>query len=214
MPRLIDPSLIDALAAELTGRSDELQIASVSADLDPIDLVRAGSATSTWAGYFASPAGSRSAGWVWRGERQHRARIASSISIEPSAPGTPMFRSCSDSPSRPMAPSQAEWNGFAPASAVLPLVSVVRRDGEGRLTVAVPPGRAPRDILERLVGLVEPRPLRVFEAADHVVESRPAPAAWRDAVSEAVGAIRAGVVGEGGPGAVGERAHRRARSSL
>jgi isochorismate synthase len=194
MPRLIDPSLIDALAAELTDRSDELQIASVSADLDPIDLIRAGSGTSTWAGYFASPAGVEIAGLgvAWRTTASGPNRLLDlDRAIRARKVEVPLVLGFSFSPH---GPQQAEWNGFAPASAVLPLVSVVRRDGEGRLTVAVPPGRAPRDILERLVGLVEPRPLRVFEAADHVVESRPAPGAWRAAVSEAVGAIRAGAL--------------------
>jgi isochorismate synthase len=194
MPRLIDPSLIDALAAELPGRADELQIASVSADLDPIDLVRSGSATSTWVGYFASPAGVEIAGLgvAWRTTASGPNRLLDlDRAIRARNADVPLVLGFSFSP---QGPQQAEWNGFAPASAVLPLVSVSRRDGEGRLTVAVPPGRAPRDILERLVGLVEPRPLRVFEAADHVVESRPAPGAWRDAVSETVGAIRAGAL--------------------
>jgi menaquinone-specific isochorismate synthase len=89
-------------------------------------------------------------------------------------------------------PRVAEWDGFPPASAVLPLVSVVRRSGLSELVVAVPPGRTARDVLEMLLGLVAPNPHRVFEAADHVVESRPAPTAWRESVSEAIGAIRAG----------------------
>ncbi len=50
MPRLIDPSHIDWLAAGLSDPADGLRVASVSTDLDPVALVRAGTATSGWAG--------------------------------------------------------------------------------------------------------------------------------------------------------------------
>ncbi len=192
MPRLIDPSLIDSLAADLIDRHDHLQVASVSADLDPIALVRAGSATSGWAGYFSSPAGVEIAGLgvAWRTAASGPNRLIDlDRAIRARETGIPLVVGFSFSPH---GPRLAEWNGFAPASAVLPLISVVRRNGENRLLVAIPPGRASRDILELLLGLVAPDPIRVFEATDHVVESRPPPAAWKDAVSEAVGAIRAG----------------------
>ncbi|MBT8247602.1 MAG: isochorismate synthase [Acidimicrobiia bacterium] len=192
MPRLIDPVLIDSLAAALADRSNELQIASVQADLDPISLVRAGSATSGWAGYFSSPAGVEMAGIgvAWRTAASGPNRLLDlDTAIRARGGDLPVMVGFSFSPH---GPRLAEWNGFAPAGAVLPLVSVMRRDGATRLTVVVPPGRASRDILEQLLGLVKPSPLRVFEAADHVVESRPAPAAWRSAVGEAIGTIRAG----------------------
>jgi isochorismate synthase len=194
MPRLIDPSLIDSLAAELSDGADHLQVASVAADIDPIALVRSGSATSGWAGYFSSPTGVEIAGLgvAWRTAASGPNRLvdldASIRTREVDAPLLVGFSFAAHGP------GPAEWNGFAPASAVLPLLSVVSRNGESRLVVAVPPGRAPRDILELLLGLVVPPPLRVFEAADHVVESRPVPAAWRESVSEAVGAIRAGAL--------------------
>jgi isochorismate synthase len=191
MPRLIDPALIDTLAADLAERSDHLQVASVPAELDPISLVRAGSATSGWAGYFRSPAGLEMAGIgvAWRTAASGPNRLLDlDTAIRSRETDLPVMVGFSFSPH---GPRLAEWNGFVPAGAVLPLVSVVRREGVTRLTVAVPPGRGSRDVLEQLLGLVQPDPLRGFEAADHVVESRPAPAAWRGAVSEAVGAIRA-----------------------
>ena len=192
MPRLIDPALIDSLSADLAGRSDEFQFASVETDLDPIALVRAGSATSGWAGYFSSPAGVEMAGLgvAWRTAASGPNRLLDlDAAIRAREADLPIMVGFSFSPH---GPRLAEWNGFPPAGAVLPLVSVVRRHGAARLTVAVPAGRASRDVLELLLGLVQPSPLRGFEAADHVVESRPAPDAWRNAVSEAVGAILAG----------------------
>ncbi len=191
MPRLIDPTLIDALADALHERHDGLQIASVDAELDPLALVRAGASTASWAGYFCSPAGPEigGIGVAWRkiGAGPNRLNdldeAIEALAVEaPVLVGFSFFQGGSQ---------QAEWDGFAPAAAVLPLISVVRRGRESRLVVAVPPGRAPRDVLELLLGLVAAPALRGFEAADHIVESRPSPAAWRESVSEAVAAIRA-----------------------
>ncbi|NNC91191.1 MAG: isochorismate synthase [Acidimicrobiia bacterium] len=192
MPRLIDPSHIDSLAADLTGRTDALRVASVSTDLDPIALVRAGSATSGWAGYFGSPSGVEIGGLgvSWRRAASGPNRLLDlDAAISAREVELPLLTGFSFSPH---GPRLAEWDGFAPAAAVLPLVSVVRSGGRSELVVAVPPGRAARDVLEILLGLVQPSPHRVFEATDHVVESRPSPNAWRESVAEAIGAIRAG----------------------
>ncbi len=192
MPRLIDPSHIDSLAAALIERADQLQMASVPTDLDPLALVRAGAATSSWAGYFGSPTGTEIGGLgvAWRMAASGPNRLLDlDAAIGSHSVDLPLLVGFSFASSGPRI---AEWTGFAPATAVLPVVSVVRRGRESRLLVAVPAGRAVRDVLEILLGLTAAPPRRAFEAADHVVESRPAPAAWREAVSEAVSAIRAG----------------------
>lgn len=192
MSRLIKPSYVDALSDGLSRRADRLQVASVEVELEPIDLVRAGSAATAWAGFFASPTGTEIGGLgvAWRsvGSGPNRLRDVDAA-IRSQDVDSPILIGFAFSPHGPERP---EWDGFAPASAVLPLVSVVRRNGRTTLVVAVPPGRAPDDVLELLVGLEPATPRRGFEAADHVVESRPGPAAWREAVSEAVSAIRAG----------------------
>jgi isochorismate synthase len=192
MPRLIDSALIDALADRLTGRSDELQIAAVRTELDPLALVRAGASTSSWAGYFSSPAGTEigGIGVAWRrlGAGPHRLADLDGA-VDGLGADAPVLVGFSFFPG---GSQQAEWDGFAPAAAVLPLISVVRRGRESRLVVAVPPGRAAHDVLELLLGLMAAPPLRGFEAADHIVESRPSPAAWRESVSDAMSAIRAG----------------------
>jgi menaquinone-specific isochorismate synthase len=192
MLRLIDPALIDALADRLADRSDDLQMASVPAELDPLALVRAGSSTSSWAGYFSSPAGTEIGGigvaWKQLGAGPHRLADLDGA-VERLGADAPVLVGFSFFPG---GSRQPEWDGFAPAAAVLPLISVFRRGAESRLVVAVPPGRAAREVLELLLGLVAAPALRGFEAADHVVESRPGPAAWRESVSEAVSAIKAG----------------------
>lgn len=192
MTRLITPSSIDALSNRLAPRADHLQVASVEVELDPIGLVRAGSTATAWAGFFASPTGvvMGGLGVAWRstGSGPNRLRDVDAA-IRKQAVDSPIFVGFSFSPTGPELP---EWEGFAPASAVLPLISVVRRRGRSNLVVAVPPGRGRDDVLELLVGLEPAIQRRGFEAADHVVESRPGPAAWREAVSEAVSAIRAG----------------------
>ncbi len=192
MPRLIDPFLIDSLADALSERTNQLRVASVPCDLDPLAVVRAGAATSGWAGYFRSPTGLEIGGLgvAWRMAASGPNRLGDlDAAIQAREAELPLLVGFSFGSH---GPRLAEWSGFSPAAAVLPLVSVARRRDGSRLVVAVPPGRAARDVLEMLLGLVVPGPLRVFEAADHVVESRPAPTAWREAVAEAVSAIRAG----------------------
>ena len=192
MPRLIDPSLIDALDAELHDRPDELHVVSVPTDLDPIRLVRAGSATSSWSGYFSSPGG-REIGGIGAAWKTVAAGPERLIDLDGAIRGLPH-----DAPVLvgfsffPGGSRRPEWDGFAPATAVVPLISVVRSGRESNLTLAIPSGRSARDVLELLLGLEAAPALRGFEAADHVVESRPAPSDWRESVADAVGAIRAG----------------------
>lgn len=194
MLRLIDPSLIDSLAAGLSASTDSLQVVSVPAELDPLALVRAGAATSGWAGFFSSPSGTEIGGLgvAWRSTASGPNRLPDiDRAIRRHQMDAPLLVGFSFSPH---GPQRAEWDGFPPAAAVLPLVSIVRTGRESRLCVAVPPGRAARDVLELLLGLVAAPPLRGFEATDHVVESRPGPVEWRGAVAEAVSAIRAGAL--------------------
>ncbi|MDH3606489.1 MAG: isochorismate synthase [Acidimicrobiia bacterium] len=193
MPRLFPPSVIDALADQLNGPPGRSRVAVAPTPLDPLALVRAGAATSGWAGYFSSPGrdvGGLGIGWRTTAAGPNRLE-ALNEAIGSQDLSAPVLVGFSFSPTGPYLP---EWEGFAPAAAVIPMVSVVRRPGGSQVVVVVPPGRDARDVLEVLLGLTAASGRRVFEAADHVVESRPAPDAWRRAVAEAVGAIRAGAL--------------------
>ncbi len=193
MPRLIEPSVIDALAAGLEGPIHQMRLASTPVDLDPLALVRAGAATSGWAGYFSSPG--RDVGGIGVGWRMTASGPTRLLDLDGAIRShnfdAPVMVGFSFSAA---GPRLAEWDGFAPAAAVVPLVSIVRKAGGSRIAVAVPAGREARDVLEIMLGLTVASPRRVFEAADHVVESRPSPNAWREAVAEAVSAIRAGSI--------------------
>lgn len=194
MPRLITPEIIDALAAELPRSSGGLRVATVPADIEPLALARAGADTSAWAGYFASPGGNEIAGIgaAWRSLGSGVGRLgAIDAAIRELDVAAPVLLGFSFFPGGSL---RAEWDGFAPAVAVLPLVSVFRRNGSTSLTVAVPPGRTTDDVLGVLLGLEMAPPPRAFEAADHVVESRPGPVEWRASVAEAVDAIRSGAL--------------------
>jgi salicylate biosynthesis isochorismate synthase/menaquinone-specific isochorismate synthase len=92
------------------------------------------------------------------------------------------------------------WHGFAPASLIVPELSLARRDGDVRLTVNV--SVAPDDTLGELVARVDARmgelrarPLPLFDPAPtgpyRVVSPMPA-SHYEEAVTRAVQRIRAG----------------------
>lgn len=193
MPRLFPPPVIDALADQLDGSSARARVASAPVDLDPLALVRSGAATASWAGYFSSPG--RDVGGLgvgWRASAAGPDRLTTlDQDIRSQDLSAPVLIGFSFAAAGPRLP---EWEGFAPAAAVIPLVSVDRGPDETKVVVVVPAGREPRDILEMLLGLTMASPRRTFEAADHVVESRPAPDAWRRSVADLVGVIRAGAM--------------------
>jgi salicylate biosynthesis isochorismate synthase/menaquinone-specific isochorismate synthase len=96
--------------------------------------------------------------------------------------------------------SSPEWAGFAPASLVLPELSLARHDGRTALTlnVEVAPDDAPGEVLDRLVRrlaelrdrslpLLDPAPVGSYN-----VRSAMAPAHYEEAVARAVQRIAAG----------------------
>jgi salicylate biosynthesis isochorismate synthase/menaquinone-specific isochorismate synthase len=96
--------------------------------------------------------------------------------------------------------SAPEWAGFAPASLVLPELSLARHDGRAVLTLnlEVSPDDAPGEVLDRLVrrlAELSDRPLPLLDPApvgSYNVHSAMAPAHYEDAVARAVQRIDAG----------------------
>ncbi len=171
-----------------------LRVASIALDIDPLDLVRAGQAGFSAAGYFGTPAGVEVGGLgaAWRADasgpdRLRRiAQAAEQVGIDDGSRLLIGFSFAADGPRDP------EWDGFPGATAVLPEVAAVR-DGEGaRLVVAVPPGRDPASVVATLDELEASSEPRLPEPAGHVTAAEPAPAEWREQVAEAVGAVAAG----------------------
>lgn len=196
MARLVPSSIVDELSDLLISQPEGLRHATIDYPLEPLSLVRAGAGSTSWAGYLATPGGTQLGG-IGTGWRSNAAsgpdrldRLSRALSGVESAP--PAFVGFSFGHHGPRLP---EWDGFAPAAAVIPSISATRAsDGSGRLTVVVPTGRRVQEVLAMLIELEEPPPPRIFDAADHVIESRPAPASWREDVEEAVAAIRAGAL--------------------
>jgi len=170
-----------------------MRIVSVEVDLDPLDLVRAGSEAFGWAGFFGSPDGKSVGGlgtattFAVGGPTRFEA-IDSGIRNLPG--GVNLFMGFGFDED---GPSGLDWEGFPSAVAVLPEVSVVRVGGRSSLTVAVRPGSDGRLLLGLLSALRAPGIVVEELEVDHKVESRPMPDDWRDLVAEAVESIGAGL---------------------
>lgn len=189
---LIDRQTLFELNESLRASSGHLRIASVAVDLDPLDLVRAGSEAFGWAGFFSSPEG-RSIGALGRAATFSGAGSGRLRAIDGEIGGLPAGVSLLTGFSfeEDVTPG-VDWEGFANATAVLPEVTVARVGGRSSLTVAVRPGSDGRSLLGLLSALRPSPQAAQGREVDHRVESRPVPDDWRDLVGEAVGAIGAG----------------------
>ena len=178
----------------LRAASSRLRIVSVEVDLDPLDLVRAGSEAFGWAGFYGSPEGKSlgglgtAAAFAVGGPTRFEA-IDSGVKDLPG--GVNLFMGFGFEED---GPSGVDWEGFPSAAAVLPEVSVARVGGRSSLTVAVRPGSDGRLLLGLLSALRTPGSVVEEHEVDHTVESRPMPDDWRDLVAEAVASIGAGVL--------------------
>jgi hypothetical protein len=96
-------------------------------------------------------------------------------------------------------PAGPEWDGFAPAAAVVPEVSVVREGGQSHLIMVVPPGSDGAATLALLSTLERPGPVTDAGETDETIEARPPPqTAW----AGSTGGRRSGEL-ESGTGAFG-----------
>ncbi len=193
---LIPSSALSAAERALRGVSPELRVVTVNCDVDPLSLVRTGSAGFGRAAYFGMPGGVEmgGVGMAWRAKSSgpDRLRILSGHLRQAALP--PAARLFTGFSFAPEGPRGAAWEGFPAAVAVLPAVTVVRRPSGSSLMLAVPAGAHPGDLIATLASLDEPPPPRLGDGADVTIESRPPPATWRESVGEAVAAIRSDVL--------------------
>lgn len=189
---LISRPILSELDHALRDRLGALRIVSVEVDIDPLDLVRAGSEAFGWAGFYASPEGKSigalgaAATFVADGAGRLEA-IDSEIEALPDDVDLLTGFSFDEN-----GPSGVAWEGFPSAVAVLPEVAVTRVRGRSTLTVAIRPGSDGRSLLGLLSTLLPPGEVVSDREVDHTVESRPLPDDWRDLVAEAVASIGGG----------------------
>jgi isochorismate synthase len=189
---LISRAVIDELARRLEALGPGLRVAWVDVDVDPIDLVRSGSAAFASSGVYQSPEGHSLGGlgtaWMAAAAGPDRfRRIASRLRELPEGAETLLGFAFS-----PDGPTGQEWSGFPGAVAVLPQLSVRRVEGRSRLIAAVPAGGSAGMLISVLGTLRRPDEPSEHRGSRHTLRSRPDPEEWRNRVSEAAAAIRAG----------------------
>ena len=195
---LILSSALEQLADQLSGDLRQFRSASVAVDVDPLDLVRAGSALFSTAAYFGKPGeseiGGLGAAWRTVAPFGHDRFQALAASLEWMEGVSPQLRALVGFSFDADGPHRSEWDGFTSTAAVVPIVTVVSQMGSRRLMVTLPPGRGAGEVLATLADLKVQQPPIGMQAADHAIESRPAPADWVATVRESVDAIRQGTM--------------------
>lgn len=195
---LIPPFVFEQLAEQLAGDDRQYRSASVAVETDPLDLVRAGAALFSTAGYFGRPGeleiGGLGVAWRTVAPYGHDRFEALAASLEWMEGVNPQLRALVGFSFDPDGPHRPEWDGFTSTAAVVPLAAVVSEGGSRRLMVTLPPGRAAGEVLATLAELGEQQPPAGMQAADHAVESRPAPADWVETVRESIDAIKRGTM--------------------
>jgi salicylate biosynthesis isochorismate synthase len=190
---LISRSALEQLARRFTGDPNQFRTASVPVDVDPLEMVRAGAVLFSTAGYFGRPGASELGGLgvAWRtvapfGLDRFESLAASLKWMEDL---DPQLRAMVGFSFDPDGPQRSEWDGFTSTTAVVPIAAVVSEGDTRRLVVALPPGRAASDVLATLADLRQQHPPTSIQAADHAIESRPAPSEWVERVRESLDAI-------------------------
>lgn len=168
----------------------------VEVDVDPLDFVRAGSASFAVASYFGSPAGDRIGGLgvAWRETASGDSRFIQADAARAGRPWPAGVRGLFGFAFADDGPRQPEWDGFAAASLHVPQAAIVESGGTRTLTVVLPSGLNPADLLRTLGQLRHPGTAVLPEFADHVIEAKPSPGEWRDEVAQAVAAIKSGAM--------------------
>ena len=195
---LIPSPALKELADQLAGDASHFRTASVVIEVDPLELVRAGATSFSTAAYFGKRGDFEIGGLgvAWRtvapyGDDRFKSLAASLdwiTTVDPALRAIVGFSFEPDGPRRP------EWDGFTSTAAIVPMAFVVGEADTRRLVVALPPGRSSSEVLASLAGLLEQPPATSMQAADHTIESRPAPAQWVEAVRESVDAIDRGAL--------------------
>ena len=150
------------------------------------------------AGFFGRPGGFEIGGLgvAWRtvAPYGHDRFEALAGSLEWMEEVSPQLRAMVGFSFDPDGPHRPEWDGFTSTAAVVPMVALVSEENSKRLMVTLPPGRGAGEVLSTLAGLPEQTPPSGMHAADHAIESRPAPTDWVETVRESVAAIGRGTM--------------------
>ncbi|MDX1691260.1 MAG: isochorismate synthase [Acidimicrobiia bacterium] len=191
---LIPRPVITDLGSRLRSGGAGLRVAVADIDVDPLDLVRAGAHAFGSAAAFLSPDGTSVGGlgvaWETVASGPDRlTRLDAAVAGLPRDAVVLTGAAFSDD-----GPRDEAWEGFPPAVAVVPQISVVRVGGRSRIVVAVPAGGNPTMVLAALTSLRPVRPAPTTPSPGLTVEAEPEIDVWRDEVADAVAAIRGGAM--------------------
>ncbi len=183
--------MLASLAAHLPGVADELRVVTVACDVEPLDLVRACAPAAGRSAYFSAPGGIEvgGVGTAWRATTSgsdRLGRLSSQIAAAGLPPDTVLLTGFSF---QEEGPTGAAWDGYPSAVATLPELSLLRRNGNAHLVLAVPAGRDPAERLAALREMERPEPVTLPDAGEVAMESHPPPGVWRDLVAHTVDAI-------------------------
>lgn len=195
---LFRPATIDAVAAQLSGPDERFRFAVVELKhpLRPLDFVRAAAPAFASAYTFAAPDGTALGGvgvakrFLAGGPGRFDA-LREAITGFPAPARARMFLGYAFAPD---GPRTEPWMGFASAAIVLPQLTIVRDHHGDHLVAALPPGANRNRLIEVMLSLQPVHDPLVPDPGDHAVLSHPAATSWRDAVGEAVAAIRSGAM--------------------
>lgn len=195
---LISPAALEQLADQLVGDTRQYRFASVPVEVDPLDLVRAGASLFSTAGFFGRPGefeiGGLGVAWRTVAPYGHDRFEALAASLKWMGGISPQLRAMVGFSFDPDGPHRPEWDGFTSTAAVVPMVAVVTEASSQRLMVTLPPGRGADEVLAALADLSEQPAPSGMHAADHAIESRPAPTEWVETVRDSVAAIGQGTM--------------------
>lgn len=189
---LVSRQILAELEHRLAVPSRGFRTVTVTVDLDPLDLVRSGAGTFGQAAFFASPEGRvlGGVGAAWRATAHGGARFADlDRAIGGLDRGIPVLVGFGfeDEPG-----TGADWEGFAPAAALVPAITVIREGGVSRLVLAVPPGSDGGTLITHLSTLERPQGAAGTIGGEPEVTAVPPPADYVAAADAAVAAIGSG----------------------
>lgn len=185
-------TVIESVRRALVARPDRDRPITVAVDAEPLDLVRSGAGSVGTAVYFSSPDGAVFAGL---GVSRRRSGSGSDrfVTLDRALREMPVGAPCAVGFSfGDDGPASVEWGSFAPATVVLPEVSLWRADGRTVLTVSPRPGSDGGHLVDLLASLAPPPAPGPIVDTLVGVEARPSPSDWRGLVGDARAAIASG----------------------
>ena len=181
-----------SLGDQLGGQSG-CRVASIDIDFDPFDFARTGASLVDHAVAYSMPNGDRlvGLGTAWRASSSGAGRFRK-IQGELASRGMPDLKAFVGFAFLPDESTSDIWDGYDPAEAFLPRISIERFGGVGRLTVIIPESDEPGPTMELLGSMRHPEWSSVVDQGDHAIESHPPVTEWAQHVADAVEAIGRG----------------------